>query len=543
MAIHEKNCPNFEEKKIQLSCDGVHETKSSSTSIDVYSVNMRQCKIIYPHKLIRPLRKEFADSKRHLREVVDDITDNDMRITQYVGDQPKRSDAKGCKGHSSWFPCEYCYSKGLKIFINENSKAQKKILDQIKLIEDKKNQCENENTPESRANAANLSSLKEELKKSLNALKRKSNILWPSSTKNGVFRSRRSILEIVEKLENGEVLSIDEAKGIVSRSVLLDIPEFNFVYDVPAEYMHLACLGVIKRMVELTFNVGENRSRTTNRRLSLSSDFDKLISIVKVTKEFPRRARKLDFAVYKALEFRNLALFFFPLILECIEEGEKERDLWLYLVFTLRSSVVPSEEYAPLNIPFIEECCAKFYDLFEALFGMKNCTYNLHVFCCHLTGIRTHGPLTETSAFKFESFYGELRRSFVPGTISPLKQVMKNVFLKRALSKHQCTKNLFLSNYDTPLECNRLVYTYSNKKYLMYEIRDITGDTLTCHKIGQYPVTFQEIPEIDWSSVGVFRKGGICSNSTKLKTSEISGKVINVKNYLITCPTNVLNEK
>lgn len=68
-------------------------------------------------------------------------------------------------------------------------------------------------------------------------------------------RTRASILTIVEKIENEERLSLDESMGIIGRSVLLDVPQFNFVYDVPAEYMHCGCLGVIKRLVELCFAV------------------------------------------------------------------------------------------------------------------------------------------------------------------------------------------------------------------------------------------------------------------------------------------------
>lgn len=74
-------------------------------------------------------------------------------------------------------------------------------------------------------------------------------------------RSRNSILEIVEKIENNERLSIDESKGIVGRSLLLDIPDFNFTYDVPAEYLHSGCLGVIKKLVELTFNVVSKKKK------------------------------------------------------------------------------------------------------------------------------------------------------------------------------------------------------------------------------------------------------------------------------------------
>ena len=263
----------------------------------------------------------------------------------------------------------------------------------------------------------------------------------------------------------------------------------------------------------------------------------------KVPQEFPRRARSLDFAVFKASEYRNLGLFFFPLVIECMEPDAKEICLWLNLGFMLRSAVIPTPEFCNIDLTIVQECCKEFYQLFENLFSAQNCTYNLHVFCCHLLEIRTHGPLTETSAFKFESFYGELRRSFVPGTCSPLKQILKNVFLKRNISKHYCKHNTFFTNYDTSLECNKLFYIYQNKKYAMYEISDIDGDIVHANKIGMYPATFPQAPNIPWSSVGVFRKGGVSSEITTINTSEIHGKVLNVGKYLITCSFNVLNEK
>lgn len=263
----------------------------------------------------------------------------------------------------------------------------------------------------------------------------------------------------------------------------------------------------------------------------------------KVFKEFSRRARSLDLSVFKAQELRNLALFFFPLIVNCIETGEKERILWLNLAYMLRSSVIPSSEYSSINIQDVNNCCETFYVIFDEIFGPKNCTYNLHVLCCHLTEIRTHGPLTETSAFKFESFYGEMRRSFVPGTVSPLKQIMKNILIKRALKKHVCTNNIFISNYETPMERNNLVYTYERNEYKIYQVSDIQDNTIMCNKVGQYLVNFDETPNLDWSTVGVFKKGGVSSDVTTIHSSQVCGKVLIVDQYLITCPTNVLNEQ
>ena len=387
-------------------------------------------------------------------------------------------------------------------------------------------------------------SLRDELQKSLTSLKRKSHILWPSSTKGATNRSRNSILAILEKIENNEELSIDERKGIVRRSLLFDVPEFNFVYDSPAEYLHSGCLGVIKRLVELTFQAGEKRPRITKRKLSSCKLFNDLMLLTKVPQEFSRRARCLDFAVFKGQEFRNICIFYFPLVLYCIENSAKERHLWLYLAYMFRSCLIPSKEFSALDVNDINNYSTQFYKLYEMLFGQINCTYNLHLNCCHLLEIRTHGPLTETSAFKFESFYGELRRSFVPGTQSTAKQIMKNILLSRTIrKKHLCINNMFISNYDTALECNKLIYTYEKKQYKIFEVTDIDENLVTCQKIGQYPAIFNETPNIDWSSVGVFRKGGVCEEPTILNSSKISGKVLNVGKYLITCPKNILNEK
>ena len=208
----------------------------------------------------------------------------------------------------------------------------------------------------------------------------------------------------------------------------------------------------------------------------------------------------------------------------------------------LRACVLPSSEFAHIDISLVNECCAKFYEIFDNIFGETNCTYNLHVFVAHLLEIRTHGPLTDTSAFKFESFYGEMRRSFVPGTISPLKQIMKNIFMKRILRKHSCSKDIVITNYETALESNNMIYTYNKKKYEIYKICEINDTQIMCNKVGKYQASFPETPQIDWSTVGVFRKGGTISQLTTINKSEMCGKVLTVGKYLLTCPNNVLTE-
>ena len=372
--------------------------------------------------------------------------------------------------------------------------------------------------------------------------KKYSQITWPASTMDGEPRSREKILDIVNNLDN---LTHEEKKGIRERSLLLDLPNFDFTLDSPAEYLHSMCLGLNKKLTELTFNTGGcPRLRNTDRKLSDPATFNLLMLGVKTPREFSRRIRELDFSVYKGAEFRNLALFFFIFVIECIEQGRKERQLWLWLAYMIRSSTIPDNEFNFVDKNLVQACCRNFYVTYEELFSCSNCTYNTHVVCSHLDLMRVHGPLTYTSTFCFESFYGEMRHSFVPGTASPMKQVLQKILLKRALKKHVCQIPIFYCAYETSLENNTLIYCWEENKHKMYVIKDIIdAEHFQCNEITTMNATFDEVPDLDWSKVGVYKKGELINDDCIVSTQSINGKVIEVGNYLLTCPINILVEK
>ena len=116
---------------------------------------------------------------------------------QFIGDNPKRSWAKFCQCHSSWYACDYCFAKGIKIEISDNVRARNKIAIQINSVQEQINVCQRDpNNPENIVELNNLFALKEQLQKSMNSLKRKSHILWPYSTMGSEHRSRQSIYNI-----------------------------------------------------------------------------------------------------------------------------------------------------------------------------------------------------------------------------------------------------------------------------------------------------------------------------------------------------------
>lgn len=94
------------------------------------------------------------------------------------------------------------------------------------------------------------------------------------------------------------------------------------------------------------------------------------------------------------------------------------------------------------------------------------------------------------------------------------------------------------------LENNSLIYTYKNNQHELYVINSIVNENeYLCNRQGKFLFKSSLLPNYDWKSVGVYRKGPIGDESYTISRNEIKGKVINVLDMLMTCPINVLNEK
>ena len=522
--------------------------------MDIYCARFDNCHMNYPHTITKAVNKHRLDGKPYLLNFIQEFISNNCNIKQFIGDNPKRAFVKFCLSHSASFACEYCFARATsqKLCTDKIAKQKKDLENQINALnqkitklEEKEQEEEQELTEQMEEEINTLSSIKDYLHISLRDLsKHKSKVVWPYSTsKDAEPRTKENVLAIVNRIENDENLTSEQCKGVVGRSPLLNLENFDFVLDVPTEYLHSMCLGCIKRLVELTFNVGLTRPRNTKRKLTAVSVFNALIADIKGPCEFSRRVRDLDFSVWKGQEFRNLALFFFPVVLDCLPENAKERRLWLLLAFMMRACCIPTSEFQQTKLEDIEYCSDQYYKLYEKLFGVFNCTYNTHVVFSHILEIRTHGPLTLTSAFGFEQFYGEVRNSYTPGTVSTLKQVMQKVYLRRELSRHTCKPKIIFKLNDTSLECNNLIYTFKFGEYQLYKINHISENEFNCVKIKTDDISFAGATSLPWKKVGVFKLNEITNESVKINPNNVAGKIVKVKNVLLTCPINILDEK
>ena len=530
-------------------------------------MKFNHCRNIYSVRIIKPHERYKYDEQSQLKAVLEDINNNDVVIDCAVFDKPKRSTVTCTKNHASKFPCEYCQNCAV-YHVCSNKKNKSVVKKRYELLENtiqqqiQQLQANQEDSSEENGQIdlleQQLATLKEEKENELSKQGR-TKLTWPASTSARNPRTLENITAIVNEIEaNPEITETDPdfCKGIKGRSLFLNQPYFHLIKDIPTEYMHICCFGVVKRLVELCFKVGDNRERVTQRRLSPPELFNEKIKAIQVHREFGRRCRNLDFGVLKAAEFRNIILFFFPIILDCIEEQYKdEKKMWLHLVYMIRACVIPNEEFRYVKTKDVECACQKFYKLYEKLYGKVNCSYSIHVVGSHLLEMRGNRPLTHKSAFKFESFFSEMRGMYQPGTCSPLKQILQNCYIKRLLEHHTCEKTTFFQpekkpvagkKFNPPKENNHLVYVFNdeNQKITMYNIVEIlNNDEFRCQIQGKFTLKMQLTPEYDWGKVGVFKIGPLSDDTYVINRNQISGKVMKVNGYLITCPLNVLHEQ
>ena len=564
--IHSSICPDHQlhPPVIQLSLDGIQESKSSTNSLDIFSVKFNGCRNIYPISIVRPCERFKYDEQAEMKRVLADINANGLTIDCCVFDNPKRSNMRCAKSACAKYPCEFCehcavtfiQSNKTSSVIGKRYEIQERHLSQeISQLQDtQENESDNEDLENLRQMQSDLAKdKKNELSKSGRKL-----LTWPASTMDGNLRTLDAIRAISNEIEaNPDIVKTDPdfCKGIKGKSLFLDQPSFHLVNDMPPEYMHSVCIGVTRRMLELTFRVGENRDRVTKRKLSNPKTFNDKIKSIQLPRESSRRCRNLDLGVMKASEYRNVLIYFFLIVIDCIEdEFEEEKQIWLHLAFMIRACILPNDEYTNVDKEQLKSACRKFYELYEKVYGQKNCTYSIHVVGSHLFQIRGKRPLTSKSAFKFESFFSEVRNLFHAGTVSPLKQILQNCYMKRLLEFHCCEKKTFFSAEKKPKpgkkfnpgqENNSLIYTYNEENVLDIFVIDeiIDENNFNCKIQGKFPLKLQLTPEYNWNEVGVFKMGPISEEKVVVKRSAIRGKVIKLDGYLITCPNNVIHEQ
>jgi hypothetical protein len=339
--------------------------------------------------------------------------------------------------------------------------------------------------------------------------------------------------------EGGESGEVEKTFGIKHCSPLLKLPNFDMITGLPTEYMHLITLGVVKKVLCLFLCIRKDGGQPIYMQKAVAS-LNKSLRNVRTPSEFSRRTRDFKLAHWKAEEYRNLLLFFFPCLLPHLQSRD-EKTLWLLLVYAVRAFILPDTEYQTVrHLVDVPAAVNDFYHLFHKLYKSQACSYNIHVYS-HLAILRHHGPLTTTSAFRFESFLAVLKESFHVGTPNVTKQIFENLFLSMAVKGHVCHPSLKIKTKETNRTDDTLLRAY-NKWYKAVGEND---DGILCKTINTEAAYFELKSgiSVNFGHVGVFCDLGIGGQAEcAIPLKDVTGKGIRVGEYIVYCPYNVAFE-
>ena len=210
----------------------------------------------------------------------------------------------------------------------------------------------------------------------------------------------------------------------------------QFVYD----YMHLVCLGVVRKLLKFWLRgpIKKNdsvASRLCARNVQLLSD--KLVKLYKyIPSEFARKPRSVsEVDRWKATEFRQFLLYTGPVILPGIlSQVVYNHFLLLSVAITLLVSSDLCQKYAEyahsLLVLFVEQA--------KQVYGDDFIVYNVHGLTHLAADIKHHGSLDGCSAFPFENKLKALK-ILVRKPGCPLSQVVRRLSEERTpFSESRC---------------------------------------------------------------------------------------------------------
>ncbi|KAK9977083.1 hypothetical protein ABG768_018904 [Culter alburnus] len=201
----------------------------------------------------------------------------------------------------------------------------------------------------------------------------------------------------------------------------LEQTSLDMVSGIPLDYMHLVCLGIMRRLLHLWLKMGPLTCRLSGFQINTLTE--RLVNAQRsVPMEFARKPRALrEIDRWKATEFRQFLLYTGPVMLKDLLTTEVYKNFLLLFVgiFILCNNSL-MEDYCD----YANDILVLFVNHFGQLYGPQFLSYNAHCLVHLADDAKKHGVLDNFSAFKYENHLNKLKRLLRKPTC-PLSQIIK----------------------------------------------------------------------------------------------------------------------
>lgn len=196
----------------------------------------------------------------------------------------------------------------------------------------------------------------------------------------------------------------------------------GMVTQIPLDYMHLVCLGVMKRLLLLWIK-GPLRCRLGLHEIHQISA--SLVALKQnIPSEFARKPRSLaEIDRWKATEFRQFLLY---TGLVALDDAVHPNIYQNFLLLSVGIHILLNERLANEYNQYAHDLLQTFVIHFYQVYGDDMAVYNVHCLVHLANEAKKFGSLDNISAFPFENFLSKLKKMVRKPTF-PLAQIIRRL--------------------------------------------------------------------------------------------------------------------
>ncbi|KAL2103176.1 hypothetical protein ACEWY4_000044 [Coilia grayii] len=196
----------------------------------------------------------------------------------------------------------------------------------------------------------------------------------------------------------------------------------KMVSAFPIDYMHLCCLGVMRKLINFWMR-GKNSTRQPTRAINAMSE--QLVQLRPyIPKEFARKPRELnEFDRWKASELRQFMIYSGPLVLRDTLPNNLYDN---FMLFSVAMFLLLTPKISDTMVSFAQRLLMAFVKHFGQLYGREEIVFSVHQMIHIADEYRQFGSLDNISSFPYENYLGKIKKMLRKPS-QPLQQVVKRL--------------------------------------------------------------------------------------------------------------------
>jgi len=221
-------------------------------------------------------------------------------------------------------------------------------------------------------------------------------------------------------------------------SILSDLPGIDIVNIFALDYMHLVCLGIMKKLIQLWIHKGPLNVRIPNSVQKKISD--QLLSLkLNIPCDFSRKPRALnELPRFKATELRKILVYTGQIV---FKDNISNTCYKHFMALNIAITILLSDNMQEKYIDYARDLLKYFVQQFETLYGRHFISHNVHSLLHISDDYLNFGSLDNISAFPFENYMKSLKK-MIRKHDKPLQQIIKRYYEQKNVTTHHEDKRM-----------------------------------------------------------------------------------------------------